>query len=101
MEMLKEARKKHHFTNVWTTYRKTFHQDMDDNNIKDYKIYLLLYWQHQVTFNFYNFQYYQYNFFIKAIYFSYTLILCFILWFFLYYVLLLFFNSRDWNYLNI
>lgn len=55
MEMLKEARKKHHFTNVWTTYRKTFHQDMDDNNVKDYKICLLLYWQHQVTFNFYNF----------------------------------------------
>ena len=45
MEMLKEAREKHHFTNVWTTNGKILPQDVNDNNIKDYKIYLLLYWQ--------------------------------------------------------
>ena len=36
MEMLKEAREKHHFTNVWTADGKILYKDVNDNKIKLY-----------------------------------------------------------------
>lgn len=42
MEMLKEARVKHHFNNVWTADGKTLHKDVNENKVKLYYVQLLI-----------------------------------------------------------